>query len=120
MTSIFLPIILGSFALVIKDIPQEEHLILFLIWIIVVAMLTYWWQVARHMHKWNATRKEQLLRLEKLFNDYISQNQSKKYDNMCFKQYGLSYKKGFNNYTKYLYFLLLAVTFLILIVKIFT
>jgi hypothetical protein len=119
MTSIFLPITLTAFAFVIKDVPKEQSLILILIWAVVFALLTYWWQAARYMHAWNTTRKEQLVLLEKFFNRSECLSDLKTSDKRRFTQYGLDYKRGFHGWTNRLYYILSVVTFIILLAKLF-
>ena len=119
MTSIFLPITLTAFAFVIKDVPKEHSLILILIWVVVFALLTYWWQAARYLHARNTTRKEQLLLLEEFFNRSQCLSNLMASDQLCFGQYRLDYKKGFHNRTKHLYYTLSVVTLLILLAKLF-
>ena len=119
MTSIFLPITLTAFAFVIKDVPKEQFLILTLIWLVVLALMTYWWQAARYMHAWNATRREQLVLLEECLNRSQCLRDINTSETTCFRQYGLDYQKGFHGWTRRLYCVLLVLTFVILLAKLF-
>ena len=116
MTSIFLPITLTAFALIIRDIQKTEIFILVLSWIVVFSLLTYWFRSSQYLDSWNETRRERLKLLENYFNklDYARPLNN---DEDFFKQYNLEYKGGFKKLTLCLYLVLITATFGILIVK---
>jgi hypothetical protein len=116
MTSIFLPITLTAFALIVSDVQKTEIPILVFSWIVVFSLLTYWFRSSQYLDSWNETRRERLQLLENYFNklDYahlLNNNED------FFKQYNLEYKGGFKRLTLCLYLVLIIATFGILIVK---
>ena len=108
MTSIFLPITLTAFALIVRDMQKTEFLILVFSWIVILALLTFWFLSSLYLVSWNKTRKKRLQLLENYFNklDYarlLNKNED------FFKQYNLEYKGGFKILTLCLYLILIII-----------
>ncbi len=98
MTSIFLPLVLtGGVLTLLKD--TNNPMILFLTFLVLFFLLTFWFLITKFLESWNETRKKRLIVMEDYFNDMFPRRIAVDLEmGKTFQQYNLPYSKNHRNH----------------------